>query len=44
MTFAVLSGLTTAEGGPDWISLITVTAGAILLVTGAYNLFHHGTA
>jgi hypothetical protein len=43
MTFAVLSGLTTVEGGPDWVGLITVAAGAVLVATGLFNLFHHGT-
>lgn len=43
MTFAVLSGLTTVDGGPDWVGLITVAAGVVLVATGLFTLFHHGT-
>ena len=41
--FAVLSGLTTTDGGPDWVGIITVAAGVILVATGLFNIFHHGT-
>ncbi|HEX3299132.1 MAG TPA: hypothetical protein VHW68_03365 [Actinomycetota bacterium] len=44
MAFAVTSGLTTADGGPDWVGIITVAAGVILVATGLFNMFHHGTA
>jgi hypothetical protein len=43
LTFAVLSGLTTGDGGPDWVGLVTVAAGLALVVTGLFNMFHHGT-
>ena len=44
MTFAIVSGLTTEAGGTDWIGVITVTAGLILVLTGLFNVFHHRTA
>ena len=44
MTFAIVSGLTMEAGGTDWIGVITVTAGLILVLTGLFNVFHHGTA
>jgi hypothetical protein len=44
MTFAMVSGLTTADGGPDWVGIITVAAGLILVVTGLFNVFRHGAA
>lgn len=44
LAFAILSGLTTGDGGLDWVGIITVGAGLALVVTGLFNLFHHGTA
>jgi len=44
MTFAVLSGLTSTDGGLDWVGIITVAAGVVLVITGLFNVFHHGTA
>lgn len=44
LAFAALSGLTTADGGPDWVGIITVAAGSILVATGLFNVFHHDTA
>ena len=43
MAFAMLSGLTMEGGGTDWVGVITVTAGLILVITGLFNVFHHGT-
>jgi len=44
IAFAVVSGLTTASGGIDWVGVITVTAGVLLVATGMFNVRHHGTA
>jgi hypothetical protein len=44
VTFAILSGLTTGAGGPDFVGIVTVGAGLALIVTGLFNLFHHDTA
>jgi hypothetical protein len=45
ISFALVSGLTTADGGPDWVSIITCAAGIVVLVTtGLFNLFHHDNA
>jgi len=44
MAFAVVSGLTTASGGVDWVGVITVAAGLVLVATGLFNILHHGTA
>jgi uncharacterized protein YjeT (DUF2065 family) len=42
--FAVISGLTTTDGGVDWVGVVTIAAGLVLLVTGVFNSLHHGTA
>lgn len=45
ISFAVVSGLRTAAGGPDWVNIITGAAGVLVLViTGLFNVFHHGAA
>ena len=44
MTFAVLSGLTSSDGGLDWVGIITVAAGVVLVIAGLFAVFHHGTA
>ena len=31
---AVVFGLTTDSGGPDWIGIITLAAGALMAITG----------
>ena len=36
---AVVFGLTTADGGPDWVGIITAIAGAIMTLTGLFQLF-----
>jgi len=43
MAFAVLSGLTTTDGDLDWVGIITVAAGLILVATGLFNMFHDST-
>ena len=44
IVFALLSGLTTTDGGPDWVGIVTAAAGVVLVSTGLFNLFRHGTA
>ena len=40
LVFAVLLvGLTTASGAPDWVSILTAVAGAVVLGDGLYILF-----
>lgn len=34
IAMALLFGLTTESGGPDWVGIITVVAGAVLVVEG----------
>jgi len=36
---AIVFGLTTASGGPDWVGIITAIAGAIMTLTGLFQLF-----
>jgi hypothetical protein len=36
-----LSGLTTATGAIDVVSVITAVAGGMLVATGPYQAFHH---
>lgn len=40
---AVVFGLTTASGGPDWVGIITAIAGLIMVVTGLIRAFPSGT-
>ena len=40
---AVVLGLTTASGGPDWVGIITATAGLIMVVAGLVRAFRSGT-
>jgi hypothetical protein len=43
MSFALVSGLTTPDGDPDGVNIITCAAGVLVLViTGVFNVFHHG--
>ena len=44
MAFALVSGLTTADGGLDWVGIITVAAGLMLALTGLFTAFRHGTS
>ena len=41
---AVISGLTTTDGGVDWVGVVTIAAGLVLVITGVFNSLHHGTA
>lgn len=40
---AVVFGLTTASGGPDWVGIIMAIAGLIVVVTGLFRAFRSGT-
>jgi hypothetical protein len=42
IAFAIISGLTTAGGRPDWIGIITGCAGSVVLVTGLFKAFGSG--
>ena len=39
---AVVFGLTTADGGPDWVGIITAAAGLIMVATGLFRAFRRG--
>ena len=39
---AVVFGLTTADGGPDWVGIITAFAGLIMVVTGLFRALRGG--
>jgi hypothetical protein len=41
---AVVFGLTTADGGPDWVGIITAAAGLIMVATGLFRAFRRGAA
>jgi hypothetical protein len=38
---AVVFGLTTDSGGPDWIGIITLAAGALMAITGLFTAFRN---
>ena len=40
---ALLFGLTTASGGPDWVEMITLIGGAIMVAVGLFTSFRSGT-
>jgi hypothetical protein len=40
---AVVFGLTTADGGPDWVGIVTAIAGIIMVVTGSFRAIRGGT-
>jgi hypothetical protein len=40
---AVVFGLTTASGGPDWVGIITAIAGLVMVLTGLFRAFRKGT-
>ena len=42
MGVAVVFGLTTERGDPDWVGIITAAAGAIMVITGLLRAFHAG--
>ena len=39
---AIVLGLTTASGGPDWVGVITAIAGVIMTLTGLFQAFRRG--
>ena len=40
---AVVFGLTTASGGPDWVGIITAIDGLVMVLTGLFRAFRKGT-
>ena len=40
---AIVFGLTTAGGGPDWVSIITAIAGVVMTFTGLFQAFRGDT-
>lgn len=36
---AIVFGLTTASGGPDWVGIITAIAGVVMIFTGLVQAF-----
>jgi hypothetical protein len=39
---AIVFGLTTAGGGPDWVGIITAIAGLVMIFTGLFRAFRKG--
>ena len=42
MGVAMVFGLTTADGGPDWVGVVTAVAGLIMVATGLFRAFRRG--
>ena len=40
---AVVFGLTSAAGGPDWVGIVTAAAGLIMIATGLLRAFRSGS-
>ena len=40
---AVVFGLTTDSGGPDWVGMITAFAGVVMTLTGLFQAFRGKT-
>jgi len=40
---AVVFGLTTPSGGPDWVGIVTAIAGIVMVLAGLFRAFHKGT-
>jgi sulfite exporter TauE/SafE len=40
---AIVFGLTTAGGGPDWVEIITAIAGVVMIFTGLFQAFRGDT-
>jgi hypothetical protein len=40
---AIVFGLTTASGSPDWVGIITAIAGVVMIVTGLFRGLGKGT-
>ena len=43
VAFAIVSGLTTAGGDPDWVGIITGVAGVVVLGTGLFRAVRSGS-
>lgn len=43
MTIALLFGLTTASSGPDWVAIVTGTAGLMMTGAGLFMTYHGAT-
>jgi hypothetical protein len=39
---AIVFGLTTSGGGPDWVGVITAICGLAMIFTGLYRAFYRG--
>jgi hypothetical protein len=39
---AIVFGLTTAGGGPDWVGIITAIAGLVMIFTGLFRALRKG--
>lgn len=39
---AIVFGLTTGGGGPDWVGIITAIAGLVMISTGLFGAFRKG--
>jgi hypothetical protein len=42
IAFAIVSGLTKASGGVDWIGIITLAAGVVVVFTGLFMAWRDG--
>jgi hypothetical protein len=40
---AIVFGLTTASGGPDWVGIITAIAGVVMTFSGLFQAFRGDT-
>ena len=40
---AVVFGLTSAAGGPDWVGIVTAAAGLMMIATGLLRAFRSGS-
>lgn len=41
---ALVFGLRTPSGGPDWVGIITIIAGVVLVVAGLISGFRRGAS
>jgi len=41
MAFALVTGLTTAAGTPDWVGIVTICAGVTVMLIGVIDMFRH---
>jgi len=40
---AIVFGLTTDDGGLDWVGFVTALAGVVMMLTGLFQFFRGGT-